>query len=786
MFVSTLKVYLQRIRHYSKKQFHEELPIDVQWINQNEYETLTAICDTFIPSLDISKLSENDIIASFARFCPDANKSDLFNFEDLLKHNAFLEMGAVNSQIPEAFAKAVELFILKKDKFELSLLLSLLNTSFGNFILSGICVPFNNLKLVDRVKVLQGFRNSPFQQLRAAYQTFRRLTSNLYLSNCERGKKNPTWSHLEFDDPLIISNKPTRNPGIAGTMKLFKLPNSMNHAVLEADVVVVGSGAGGGTIAYALVKAGLSVILLEKGGYFRSDTFKQWTEMEALSSTLDRGGLLASADGNIVILSGSCLGGGTTINWSASFKIPEDVRKEWLALNLLQFKDDGEYLMAYEEIVRLFNVNTCFSHRTCGDTQSDPEFIVNKNNEMLWKGAERLGLKPERIPRNVKNCVDCGNCCLGCPHDSKQSTLLALLEPLHEQIEAGRVRGKLQVLEYATVSRVIVEDGRAVGVDAVVREYIGEGFPIYNRQYTERTIKVKSKAVVVAAGAIQTPAILLRSGLHHPMIGKNLTLHPVLATSGIHSQNEFKSGMAQGVGMGVVVKGEKLARPEDKTWGVAVETPPVHPGIFGLSVPWDNPLSFRLSLLKYQKYSAFLAISRDHSKISNSVTINKDGEAVINYEVTPEDAKNLFHGLEQQLRLHYAAGASVICPSYEDPKMFVAAGDNTRSKEEFELYVKNVISKGYHANSTMVFSAHQMSSCRMSANQSDGPISPECETWECKNLFIGDASVFPTSLGVNPMITVESLALLTARNILKRFNKTLSTEELLGSSPSSW
>jgi choline dehydrogenase-like flavoprotein len=544
-----------------------------------------------------------------------------------------------------------------------------------------------------------------------------------------------------------------------------------NPWCLEADVIVVGSGAGGGTVASELVKGGFSVIVLEKGPYFRADTFQQWTEGEALSSTMDKGALLASKDNNIAVLSGSCVGGGTTINWSASFKLPSPVQREWYELGLHQFREGGEYELAYHHICKLANVNSRFSYSDESTVHDgdDEHFIVNNGNKALWNAAKKCGFTPEKIPRNVKDCVDCGNCCFGCPYNSKQSTQTALLEPL--QAEA---KGRLVVIPHVTVSRIVIENGVAIGAEGVLTEYLGDLLPYYERAKVTRSISVRGKIVVAACGAIQTPALLLRSGLTHPLIGKHLTLHPVVGTGGIVDDSNFDCQMSKGVCMGVVVKGPTFIAPTEKSHGVAIETPPVHPGIFALATPWDNGLSYKLTMLNsFNKFVTYIGISRDHSTASNCVTIDKNGNAIINYVLTSQDENILIHGLIENLKLMRKSGVRVLNASYEHLPMYtVPINDDTPEADvAFEKYCDNIRKIGIKPHQAMLFSAHQMSSCRMATSSQNGPVNPEGELYETRNLFIADASVFPTSLGINPMITVQSMALMISKNIIRKLGK---------------
>lgn len=336
-----------------------------------------------------------------------------------------------------------------------------------------------------------------------------------------------------------------------------------------------------------------------------------------------------------------------------------------------------------------------------------------------------------------------------------------------------------------------------------------------------------AKIVISSAGAIHTPALLLRSKFSHPMIGKHITLHPVLGAAGLFPE-DMNTGLGSGVSMGVVVRSppitantlQKTARvssnrnvtnvgdaqwADEESHAAVIETPPVHPGLLGLMLPWQNGKQFKISCLAHKNIAIFIAITRDRSQVSNRVVLNAQGQPVIQYKITESDKPMLMAGSEASLRMLYAAGAGVIFIGHENFPWFVrdsvAEGDTEgeqRNADRFEIFLKAIRKEGscviiiicYCAVSCCVlsrysvvisrlfseiqqskvqlFSAHQMSSCRMSADPATGCVRPTGETYECANLFVADASVFPTALGINPMVTVEAFAHMIAGNIVSK------------------
>lgn len=295
-----------------------------------------------------------------------------------------------------------------------------------------------------------------------------------------------------------------------------------------------------------------------------------------------------------------------------------------------------------------------------------------------------------------------------------------------------------------------------------------------------RNLTVKAKVVVCSAGSIQTPALLLNSKFTHPKIGKYLTLHPVLGCGGIFPEIPHTE-LHSGVSMGVVVRSptfnakDLLDNEEDRQdalrHNVAIETPPIHVGLFGLIMPWSSGLQFKLITMFYKHYGVFLGFARDHCTEQNYVTIDKEGNPKVFYQLLMKDEKQVMKGLEMQLRFLFESNAKFLFIGHSKNAWYYNNSQKdgkAKAKEAFEKYLKEVWDEGIIKNTVTLFSAHQMSSCRMSASTENGPTSPTGELYECDNLFLADGSVLPTSLGINPMITIEAMSHMISKNVVKR------------------
>ncbi|CAM9167945.1 unnamed protein product [Laminaria digitata] len=573
--------------------------------------------------------------------------------------------------------------------------------------------------------------------------------------------------------------------------------------VLVVDVVVVGSGAGGGCAAGALAATGLKVAVLEKGGLYDTGDFAGFSEMDGYKNLYEGQGVVASDDGAVVILAGSCVGGGTTVNWSASFRTPRHVRLEWARkLGLKSFELGGPYDKALDAVCERLGVNTEHSHRAQGCPTPSASLRVNQHQSSLWNGAAASGLVPRPVPRNAKGCVDCGSCMHGCASGSKRSTHATWLQD-------GLDSGNITLIPDAKVDQVLMDAGRATGVTATVTPR-GGGKVV--------SLTVRARAVVVSGGAIHTPAILLRSGLKHPLIGRHLHLHPVLVAGGVFPE-DYRDGnedpprenaagatvdlvaaaaakqsktktiidanskvevgrgapgftarvpaFGRGVMMGVYVQDWMGL---DGGYGCVIEAPPCHPGLMGLVLPWNDALSHRLLVGMARETSVFLCIGRDRSSAENRIVLGPQGDPVIKYKLGKEDSQVIVRGRSEMLRLMRKAGASMIVPAHEGAPWF-CPGDGKEADERFEEYIQDIESLGTTPNEAGVYSAHQMGSCRLSATPEGGPLRETGEAWECDGLFVADASVLPTSLGINPMITVEAVAFMVAEEVATRLGK---------------
>ncbi len=431
----------------------------------------------------------------------------------------------------------------------------------------------------QRVAVMSAWSTSRLAFRRQLFQVFKRLSLLAFLGDTEDDGTNPVWPEIGYPGPVSAppaTPKPIRTTTLDG------------DTTLSCDAVVIGSGAGGGVVAAELSAAGKDVIVLEEGGYYNEADFNQ-LELDMMRKLYYQGGFAATADGSIALIAGGCLGGGTVVNYTTSFRSPDWLREEWAnRYGLTAFATD-EYTASMDAVYERLGVNTGHGR-------------VSARERVLERGMRQLGWHAAHMPRNVQGCTqdaNCGFCGYGCQIGAKQSTLKTYL------LDAYRRRARIVV--NCKVDRVLIEDGRAVGVRATVRQPEMPAF----------TLIVRSRAVVAAAGAIGTPAVLQRSGVRSPAVGRWLRLHPGVAVLGV-----FDETLRPWEGSLQAVYSDEWINLDGQYHGVKLESGPMHPAILAHAIPWQDPTQYRrlmrllpnMSVLGKTTWRTFGAASRQPSR----------------------------------------------------------------------------------------------------------------------------------------------------------------------------
>ena len=547
-----------------------------------------------------------------------------------------------------------------------------------------------------------------------AISTLRGASCLLAHSITDENGRNPFWPQYGYPGPVLTP--PDTEPYITPHVP-------RDGEVIEADVVVVGSGAGGGTIAGVLAAQGKKVVVLEVGRATSERDYRQ-LELESSQTMMYRGGIAVSADGNIGLLAGATLGGGTTINWHNCVQPSAAVRKEWAGEHGLTDLDSPEFDRHLEAVLARMKATD-----ECSDRNGPHHRIV--------EGAEKLGWSWHTAVRNVdKDTYDpvaAGYTQFGDPSGSKMGTLNTYLR---DAFDHGAV-----ILANTRADQVCSEAGRACGVAATWTD---------PETGQTRRVQVTAPNVVVACGALETPALLLRSGIGGPAVGKNLYLHPSAGIFGVYAEDQRAWwGPPQAAVMDEF-------RDLGDGYGFLVEGSQYYTGVFAFQLARRDGAQAKEAMSKLGRMSDFLFVLRDHQ--GGEVTIDDKGEAVHTYALTDErDVAGYRKGLRVMAKLHEAAGA--------EEMWFGATPRVWKRGEDVDAWCDELDTMHIGAGGLFMGSAHQMGSARMGTDPATSVAQPTGELHDVAGVWIGDTSAFPTPSGANPMLTCMALAHRTAEHI---------------------
>ena len=496
---------------------------------------------------------------------------------------------------------------------------------------------------------------------------------------------------------------------------------SETDLLLKPDVCIVGSGPGGAMVAARLTAAGARVVVLEEGDHHQKDDFDM-QESTAFPMLYQDRGNRATADLSISILQGRAVGGGTVVNWTTSYRTPDEVLGYWrdregLALTpalLSPHFDEVEQRLGIQKV-------------ELEDT--------NANNRSIYDGCKKLGWQVDTTRRNVRGCLRSGYCGMGCPVDAKQSAALTYLPDAVSRGAEVYARCRVQKIEWsgkravAAVGRVLL-DGRETG----------------------RTIRVEPRLMVISGGALNSPALLLRSGLEGGPVGKYTWLHPVVAVGAFYQQRvEGFYGAPQSVAS------HHFAHRSEGA-GFFIEAAPVHPMLSSIAMPgFGGPLRTRMGLLPNVAATIALMIDGfDPAETGGTVSLRGDGGPRLDYPFTPRVYECFRAGMKAMARLHLANGAREVVSFHATP---------VHLTREADLPLLDEAPLG--PNLFAAFTAHQMGGCRMGKDPARSVVDPTLRHHALENLYVVDGSVFPTSLGVNPMESIYGLASWASEHLRK-------------------
>ncbi len=501
------------------------------------------------------------------------------------------------------------------------------------------------------------------------------------------------------------------------TGRIFGAADVASDITLDPQVCIIGSGAGGAVLAAGLVAQGLDVVMLEAGGHF---TREQFTGDEAWSfdRMYQERGARATEDLAFTVLQGRTVGGSTTINWTTCYRTPDRVLAHWAEHHGIEGLDPDTMGPHFESVEHRLNIREW------------PAGAANQNNQVLLRGGQALGWDPHLLRRNVRGCVNSGYCGLGCPVDGKQAMGVSYL--------SDAVRDGLRIYSNVEATRIEHANGRATAVHASVLD------PHTDRP-TGASITVRPKILVSAAGAINGPALLLRSGIEGGgLVGRRTFIHPVCGVAGLYEQpiNPWH-GAPQSVGCHHFnVRG------------------PGQMGYFLESAPLQPMLASTVGSQFGSEHSAFMgrlghvgvliALGIDGflpEDVGGAVKVKADGRIWLDYPVRAPLLEALKDAHLNMARCHLAAGALEQVTLHSDP---------VRIRGEADLAL--LADAPYGAHKHTMFTAHVMGGCGMGGDPASSVVDTEHRLRGFENVFVVDGSVLPTSLGVNPSQTIYGLA----------------------------
>ena len=604
---------------------------------------------------------------------------------------------------------------------EFSQLLDLLSKPLSGLTWLGPLRAFPDLTPAQREQLLQSWASSRLPPLRKGFHALRQLCLLWYYGDSPAdGRPNPAWAALNYPGPAPLGDGDDQAP-VAEPPHLRLLAPTAAVAY-DCDVLVIGSGAGGGVVAGELAAAGYDVLVLEKGPYLHGTDFTR-READMLARLYDARASLLTQDGGVALLAGACLGGGTTVNWAGAFRTPDYILEEWAREHDAPFFTGPDFARSLAAVAAAIGVNTDYAQH-------------NGQNAALRDGSARLGQATRLIPRNERGLTEgqghfegLGFSSLGDAHGIKQGTLNTYL-PL------ACAHGA-RLLPHTRVERVTVAAGRATGAEATHTTPDGRAVPV----------TVRAKRVVVAGGAVQTPALLLRSGLRHPHLGQHLHLHPTVIVQG-----RYPHPMQAWHGPSMSIVNDHFTRLRGSNYGAKLETPPTHPGLLSMVLPWQSGQQHRELMREADHLGSFIVLTRDRD--GGRVRVDAQGLPLIDYRLSDHDRASMLAGVRGAAEIHAAAGAHTVYLPHDTLPTLRAAGGRLLHPELLDQLPRLAWQPGRFG----LFSAHQMSTCRLGGQAATHPLRPSGETTEVQGLYVADGSAFPACSGVNPMLTIMALA----------------------------
>ncbi|MDB5051384.1 MAG: family oxidoreductase [Fibrobacteres bacterium] len=513
---------------------------------------------------------------------------------------------------------------------------------------------------------------------------------------------------------------------------------------VECDILIIGSGAAGGVLAATLAEAtGKRIVLVEKGGHFGKEFF---TQREWDANALYAGsGARATSDGSIPVRGGECVGGGTTVNIALCFDPVRDVWEGWK-------KDFGVKGFSFQPGtddygVKDLNMADCLAQvRGRINVHTPPDDQVNGNNRVLETGCRAMGFSSKHFELNMRECRQCGFCAQGCAYDSKQGTAVTFIPDALAKGVTLVHHCDIERLEWNKTQGGMVVKGAVGTVRATTPGSRPNAMP-------PGPIQFAGKLVILCCGAVESPSLLMRSGHPDPFgtLGRGLILHPSLPIVGVldHEIGNYRG-----------ISGTIYSDHFHRSHGFYLECLFSHPVYGSVLLPGFGGEHFEL-LLKYRSLAGFGAMLIDEVDPENRVVWDAaKGKASIRYRLTEGDKRRMRFAAKTGVETMFAGGArEVLLPSEE--RLGPLPYPRFRSREE-AVHCSELL---FTPHQTTVTSAHCQATVKMGEDPGRSMVNSRGESHFMRNLMVCDSSVFPTSCGANPMLSILTMARYQGRRV---------------------
>ncbi|GIZ46589.1 hypothetical protein CKM354_000970900 [Cercospora kikuchii] len=727
-------------------------------LNPEQWRILSAVADTVVPALARGQKGADRLLQHPLREeIYDAAGKRIralakFNDGDETAERYLSESAAAHPLFKDMITRMVACNMSDTAKNGLLFILTALNTRAGALLLTGHTTPFYGLPVRDREKVILGWGQSRIPLLRGLSRSFTALFRVIWL------RTSPTLEAvLGYPKAPVYAQAAPIGYGF----HFLQIPPSASAEaeVIETDVLIVGSGCGGAVAAKTLAEAGQKVLVVEKQYYWTPEHFPMG-EREAGQHLFGNGGVILSDDSSISVVTGTAWGGGGTVNWSASLQPQGFVRREWAQKFGLTHFTGSAFQADLDAVCDRMGVST-------------NNITHNKGNLALLEGARKLGWSAKAVAQNTGGEVHHdGFCTRGCRTCGKKGPTVTFLP---DAADAGAT-----FLEGFEVSQILFDEKDATlatGVTGIWTSRDGMG-GLAGEDRTRREVIIKAKRTIISGGSVYTPILLQKSGLRNKHIGRHLHLHPVNMVAAVWDEDVRPW---EGPILSTVVN--EFENIDGDGYGAKLECTTMLPSSFLPLFEWQGGLDFKEFTVKMRRMTGYISLARDRygGRIYPDA---KDGRCHIQYTPNAYDQKHILEGVVRLAEILYVEGAREIYAAVPNVGPFVRPSADADSKVSmhanaspsvtdpaFAAWIAKVRSNGFPSPGTGFFSAHQMGSCRMGTSPKNSVVDYRGRVWGTQNLYIADASVFPSASGVNPMITNMGIARGIARGIAEEADR---------------